>query len=317
MKKANCICCGKEFKPSGRLGGRLPCGCGSARCSVCQKCHDHCTCEWGLNAHIQKIAEAGQQSSQQVKIIPPLRVRIEEHLRRGDLTTKTRDLLVDALNEAETNMTLLTAWQKRASEAEAQLFQPVGDMVDRSAYAAGIEIAASVAETYSSTSTHPYDLGDCIRAKLNQMPKEKMRKNQAQLTNPSEVVGNAVDRSAMLDEAHEWLKNNCSPRRIKQYDACRLTDFAIEMLRKNGTDAERKQFLLELVTNYPDAVAEIEKMENITHAIYMLAYGVTPAVFVSHGDDGVQDRVRLIEKEEGLERMENSLRGSRLSGYGW
>jgi hypothetical protein len=59
-----------------------------------------------------------------------------------------------------------------------------------------------------------------------------------------------------------------------------------------------KSILLEIVCNYPEAIEQIKAMENVTAAHYGLAYGVTPALFVSHGYDGVQDRVRLQEKPQ-------------------
>jgi hypothetical protein len=62
-----------------------------------------------------------------------------------------------------------------------------------------------------------------------------------------------------------------------------------------------KSILLEIVCNYPEAIEQIKAMENVTAAHYGLAYGVTPALFVSHGYDGVQDRVRLQEKPDPAE----------------
>ncbi len=45
----------------------------------------------------------------------------------------------------------------------------------------GVELAADIARNYNSSSTHPYDLGDCILGKLNQLGKRKIRKNNSQL----------------------------------------------------------------------------------------------------------------------------------------
>lgn len=36
------------------------------------------------------------------------------------------------------------------------------------------------------------------------------------------------DREAMFEAARKWLDDNCPQRLIKQYDACRLVDFALE-----------------------------------------------------------------------------------------
>jgi ribose 5-phosphate isomerase RpiB len=58
----------------------------------------------------------------------------------------------------------------------------------RSDFQRGAIAAASVAETYDSTSTHPYRLGDCILSKLN-IRKAKPR----------------VNRSAPRNERDAWL----------------------------------------------------------------------------------------------------------------
>lgn len=44
----------------------------------------------------------------------------------------------------------------------------------------GVKAAADVAETYDSTSTHPYRLGDCILAKLNVGSRKPRRNRQVQ-----------------------------------------------------------------------------------------------------------------------------------------
>jgi hypothetical protein len=41
----------------------------------------------------------------------------------------------------------------------------------------GVLFAAIIARDYNSCSTHKYDLGDCIEAKLNQIGKRPIRKN--------------------------------------------------------------------------------------------------------------------------------------------
>lgn len=68
MKEFQCNCCGKQTRNrGGMLGGRLSCGCDSARCGVCHKCHDHCTCEWGREANIQKIVDAGEKRMKEIE----------------------------------------------------------------------------------------------------------------------------------------------------------------------------------------------------------------------------------------------------------
>lgn len=49
---------------------------------------------------------------------------------------------------------------------------------ERAAFKLGIKIAADCANHYNSSTTHPYKLGDCILAKLNQLPKGKIKKNK-------------------------------------------------------------------------------------------------------------------------------------------
>lgn len=38
----------------------------------------------------------------------------------------------------------------------------------------GMHLAAEVARSYNSVSSHAFDLGDCILAKLNQLPKAEI-----------------------------------------------------------------------------------------------------------------------------------------------
>lgn len=124
MKKHKCNCCDKEtWNASGRLGGSMSCGCDSAKCGVCHKCHSHCPCR-DTKAHIQKLKDAVQERT---TFKPSLRERIEKNLGyRGEALRNAElfgdaELLRDALYEAETNMELLTAWTKRATEAEVEL----------------------------------------------------------------------------------------------------------------------------------------------------------------------------------------------------
>jgi len=50
--------------------------------------------------------------------------------------------------------------------------------IDPPSYRYGILIAAELASEYDGSSIHPYKLRDCILAKLNLLPKSKMRKNK-------------------------------------------------------------------------------------------------------------------------------------------
>lgn len=86
------------------------------------------------------------------------------------------------------------------------------------------------------------------------------------------------------------------------------TKETIDEIMQNAalTATDLKQTLLRIVRKYPDAVKEIEAMENITDAVYIPAYGVTPALFVSH--DGVQTRVRLEEPAPPTPRVQGDLK---------
>jgi|GEM_PF-4294832 len=126
IKTATCGCCGKDFRITGMLGGRKGCGCETAICSICNKCHDHCICEWGRIAQTEKIVEIGQArlQEQQIGITASLRSRVEMMLGKSGETLRTAhlslkdSLLRDALNDSETWYTMYQAWVKRATEAE-------------------------------------------------------------------------------------------------------------------------------------------------------------------------------------------------------
>ncbi len=49
------------------------------------------------------------------------------------------------------------------------------------AFKRGVSAAAEVANSYNSSTTHPYMLGDCILGKLNQLGDKKPRKNEQKL----------------------------------------------------------------------------------------------------------------------------------------
>lgn len=51
----------------------------------------------------------------------------------------------------------------------------------KEAYGRGVRHAAEIADTYNSSTTHPYMLGDCILSKLNLLPKKKIRKNDKKI----------------------------------------------------------------------------------------------------------------------------------------
>lgn len=49
-------------------------------------------------------------------------------------------------------------------------------------YKMGVLHAAAIANTYNSSTTHPYRLGDCIRAKLNLLDTVKIQRNTERRT---------------------------------------------------------------------------------------------------------------------------------------
>jgi len=50
--------------------------------------------------------------------------------------------------------------------------------VDRKAFEDGVRLAAGIASSYDHTQEHPYKIEDCILAKLNMIPKSKIRRNR-------------------------------------------------------------------------------------------------------------------------------------------
>lgn len=48
----------------------------------------------------------------------------------------------------------------------------------REGFKKGVQCAAEIADSYNSSTTHTYMLGDCILGKLNQITKKKIRKNK-------------------------------------------------------------------------------------------------------------------------------------------
>lgn len=56
-------------------------------------------------------------------------------------------------------------------------YRPVESLTPRQAYRRGVKHAADLASGYNGTSSHPYDLGDCILGKLNMLPKSQLRRN--------------------------------------------------------------------------------------------------------------------------------------------
>lgn len=62
----------------------------------------------------------------------------------------------------------------------------------------------------------------------------------------------------------------------------------------------RRELLLEICDNYPEAIDEINNIEGeIYHVYFSLAYGITPSLFVSStvSGDSFLTRVRLEEAE--------------------
>lgn len=78
-----------------------------------------------------------------------------------------------------------------------------------------------------------------------------------------------ADREQLLEDAREWLNDNASPRLIKQYDACRLADFAIEQIARHDTaelaDLRTKlvaaEIKLEVMKGYADLVSRTDEFK--------------------------------------------------------
>ena len=102
----------------------------------------------------------------------------------------------------------------------------------RSEYHRGAIAAASIAETYDSTSTHPYRLGDCILAKLNiRRGKPRINKRCPRNERDSWLSGFAV----ALAEIHRQLLhgNNSSGVCV----AARTTGLTLVSARAAGVSA--------------------------------------------------------------------------------
>ena len=112
----------------------------------------------------------------------------------------------------------------------------------RSEFQRGAIAAASVAETYDSTSTHPYRLSDCILGKLN-IRKQKPRVNQQAPRNERDawLSGFAV----ALAELHRQLlhgnnsSGTCAAAKnagltIASARAAGVSDFDLQELKKAG-----------------------------------------------------------------------------------
>lgn len=70
----------------------------------------------------------------------------------------------------------------------------------------GVEVAASFASEYDSSSTHAYRLEDCILAKFNLHPRKKPRANKRVLQHPDDAWMHGM--SVALAEVHR--KNGSS-----------------------------------------------------------------------------------------------------------
>lgn len=112
----------------------------------------------------------------------------------------------------------------------------------RSEFQRGAIAAASVAETYDSTSTHPYRLGDCILGKLNiRKPKPRINRQAPRNERDAWLSGFAV----ALAELHRQLLhgNNSSGvcaaasnagLTLTSARAAGVSDFDVRELRKAG-----------------------------------------------------------------------------------
>jgi hypothetical protein len=90
----------------------------------------------------------------------------------------------------------------------------------------GAIVAADIAATYNSSTTHPYRLDDCILAKMNIIGRQKPRRNKVALRTPDLLLNAAwmIGFATALAEMHRLLiGGNDSAGTRKVASACGLT----------------------------------------------------------------------------------------------
>lgn len=107
----------------------------------------------------------------------------------------------------------------------------------------GAIVAADIAATYNSSTTHPYRLDDCILAKMNIIGRQKPRRNKMALRPPNDsfLVGFAI----ALAEMHRRLAGGNDSTGVREVArsvgltltsarALGLSSFDLKQLRKAG-----------------------------------------------------------------------------------
>jgi hypothetical protein len=98
----------------------------------------------------------------------------------------------------------------------------------------GAKAAADVAETYSSTSTHPYRLGDCILAKMN-IGRRKPRINKLNKRPRNERDSWLIGFAVALAEIHRRLLNGNDSTGVRE--VARDAGLTIKSARAAGVSA--------------------------------------------------------------------------------
>lgn len=194
-----------------------------------------CSCGWSSDCYAQM---SDTQRAIEVHLRRARRADFEDLIARSSIGAAIADVKargIDAhLVDLEREMNRRRPTKKKLKEKKP--------LMKRSDFHRGALAAASVADTYDSTSTHPYRLGDCILAKLN-IRKQKPRINRRCTRNERDswLSGFAV----ALAEIHRQLLhgNNstgvCATARaagltLKSARAAGVSAYDLKELKKAG-----------------------------------------------------------------------------------
>lgn len=92
----------------------------------------------------------------------------------------------------------------------------------------GVTFAASVADDYNGSTTHPYRLGDCIMAKLN-LRRQRPRKNERALPRRTNLE-NRLD--SIKFTVHGGICEVRAPGETSRQDLIRAAEFALSIAKK-------------------------------------------------------------------------------------
>jgi len=101
----------------------------------------------------------------------------------------------------------------------------------------GAECAAAEARNFNGATTHPYDLGDCVLAKLNLIPKRKVRPNSE--SGVSECARKREQKLIDICFACVMLCNDKQHRAMfEKMTREELADWVTKQLRGSGFNTE-------------------------------------------------------------------------------